>query len=115
MKYYSEKLDKMFDSQSELFKAERESGIHANEKKRKNLELAKEKYEQNKKEVNKILEKADEKAKELYKQICEIYDTANEEAVKLHDKGIKEYRKAKEKYSESSDYTLNDLLRILGI
>ena len=38
MKYYSEKLGKMFDSQSELFKAERESGIHANEQKRKNSE-----------------------------------------------------------------------------
>ena len=115
MKYYSEKLGKMFDSQSELFKAERESGIHANEQKRKNLELAKEKYEQNKKEINKILEEADEKAKELYKQICEVYDDANERAVKLRDKGIEEYRKAKEKYSESTDYTLNDLLRILGI
>lgn len=114
MKYYSEKLNKLFDTQSELIECENAYvEAKSNETLRKEkLEEALNKYNERKKEVNKILDEAEEKAKELYKQICELYDQANDKASKLQEEASKEYNEAKRKYGK--EYTFDDLLAILG-
>ena len=83
MKYYSEILDKMFDSKNDLIDAEHTYRQKKKKDSRTQLDITYDNYLEAKKKADEILKKADEEAKPLYHQICEIYHKANKEKDKI--------------------------------
>lgn len=111
MKYYSEKLDKMFDSQSELFKAEKAESTQEKKLNKEKLDIAKEMYDKKCKEASDILEKAREKAEEYIKQAKELYIKAADVYDEAADKAVEIYTSAKKKYDEATNkYDTNEKL-----
>ena len=101
MKYYSEKLDKMFESEKELLDAEAQ--LQAKE-------LKAQQTEKTKKELAKAIENADEKINEANK----LYEIAQQKAADILEKSNKEAKKvlddAKEKVKQAEDEKLKALI-----
>lgn len=106
MKYYSEKLDKMFDTEYALVEAEQNADKRITEK---NLQAAKEKYDSECERASKVLSDAEDKTKEMierakkiYKEAADIYDNAADEAIAIYTMAKKEYDLATNKYDKEN-------------
>ena len=76
MKYYSEKLDKLFDTEQELLNAEYQFKGEETLRRRAEVEETYRKYQEAQEQADKIMNEAEKLAKPLYEQIDKIYEEA---------------------------------------
>lgn len=126
MKYYSEKLDKLFNTEKELFEAE-------NDKNKNALKKAKEEYEKEQDAIADYYDEFDEKLKkriqEMQIELCKMYDEASDTAAEMDKKAKDKYEKARleagmtakeikaedEEYKKTFDEMFDDILDILKL
>ena len=104
MKYYSEILDKMFNSKNDLIDAEHTYRQKKKKDSRTQADITYDNYLEANKKADELLKKADEEVKPLYHQICEIYDKANNEIDKIVSEAKERFEEEKKKYAETIIY-----------
>ena len=113
MKYYSEKLDKLFDTEQELLESEHKSKLKEDLKSR--VDETYDTYLKAQENAIKVMEEAENLAKPLYEQIDKIY----EEAEKRRDEIIAgpkgDWIKAKESYYAQKSKEPLDVLNVYDI
>lgn len=126
MKYYSEKLDKLFNTEKELIAAENAKNENA-------LKRAKEEYDKAQEEITEFYDKFDEKLKkriqEMQLELCDMYDKANDTASEMGKRAKDKYEQARleagmtakeikeedEEYKRTFEEMFDDILDILKL
>ena len=113
MKYYSETLDKLFDTEQELIKAEHKSKSKEDLKSRVNETY--DTYLKAQENANKIMREAENLAKPLYEQIDKIYEEAEKRRDEIIAGPKRDWIKAKESYYAQKSQKSLDVLKVSDI
>ena len=114
MKYYSETLDKLFDTEQELLEAEHKSKSKEDLKTKVNETYNT--YLRAQEKADKIMKEAENLAKPLYEQIDNIYEEANNRVDEIIAGPKRNWIKAKEAYyAQKSRLSLLDVLMVSDI
>lgn len=115
MKYYSEVLDKLFDTEQELLKAEYQSKEKETLKYKSRVNETFSKYQEAQKQADKIMNEAENLAKPLYEQIYKIYEEAEKRRDEIIAGPKKDWIKAKEAYYAQKSKESLDVLNVCDI
>ena len=115
MKYYSETLDKLFDTEQELLKAEYQSKEKETLKYKSRVNETFSKYQEAQKQADKIMKEAEECVKPLYEQIDNIYEEANNRIDEIIAGPKRDWIKAKEAYYAQKSQESLDVLSVSDI
>lgn len=114
MKYYSETLDKSFDTEQELLEAEHKSKSKEDLKMKVNETYNT--YLKAQEKADKIMKEAENLAKPLYEQIDNIYEEANNRIDEIIAGPKRDWIKAKEAYyAQKVREPLVDVLEVRDI
>ena len=115
MKYYSETLDKLFNTEQELLKAEHQFEGEETHRRRTRVEETYHKYQEAQKQADKILDEAEKLAKPLYEQINKIYEEANSRMDEIISCPKRDWINAKESYYAQKPKESLDVLKVSDI
>lgn len=113
MKYYSEELDKMFDTEQELLEAEHKSKSKEDLKTKVNETYNT--YLKAQEKADKIIKEAENLAKPLYEQIDSIYEEATNRIDEIIAGPKRDWIKAKEAYYAQKSQESLDVLNVSDI
>ena len=115
MKYYSETLDKLFNTEQELLKAEHQFEGEETLRRRTRVEETYHKYQEAQKQADKIMNEAENLAKPLYEQIDKIYEEAEKRRDEIIAGPKKDWINAKEVYYAQKSKESLDVLNVRDI
>ena len=115
MKFYSETLDKLFDTEQELLKAEYQFEGEETLRRRTKLEETYRKYQEAQEQADKIMNEAENLAKPLYEQIDKIYEEAEKRSDEIIAGPKRDWIKAKESYYAQKSKESLDVLNVHDI
>ena len=115
MKYYSETLDKLFDTEQELLKAEYQFKEEETLRYKSRVEETHRKYLKAQEQADKIMNEAENLAKPLYEQIYKIYEEAKKRRDEIIAGPKKDWINAKESYYAQKSKESLDVLNVRDI
>ena len=110
MKYYSETLNKLFDTEQELLESEHKSKLKEDLKSRVNETY--DTYLKAQENANKVMREAENLAKPLYEQIDKIYEEAEKRSDEIIAGPKRDWIKAKEAYYAQKSKEPLDVLNV---
>ena len=113
MKYYSETLNKLFDTEQELLESEHKSKLKEDLKSRVNETY--DTYLKAQENAIKVMEEAENLAKPLYEQIDKIYEEAEKRRDEIIAGPKRDWIKAKEAYYAQKSKESLDVLNVYDI